>query len=325
MAAFLLGCGMNYNHLPKHLSNVEIIENGPHVRSKRSLKSDKVTRDFFTVAKRDIAKGEEITSTYGDELWFTQREEKYYHPAPSAQSCIHSVSLSTESESTVQQSCSSSEEQNATTVATGASAGADHSTVREVFPGCATKFTQVVGDRVYSTQNFLEGDVLEVVRVLKLPDSITPLDPLYSYAWFEEKGSVGIVLLGNGMLYSPTPEGLAGETVQSSYNVRYEWFHTSSTSDKEIKLTWSNLIVEEKAFLAIVAARDIDVNEELTVPLIVSPETGKRRVFNALLPIENTAMDNLEETIENWFNPFWWSRKAVGVLDAIKSRLQKPH
>lgn len=287
MAAFMMGCAMNYNHLPEHLANIEIIENGPHVRSKRSLKSDQVVRDYFTVAKRDIAKGEEITSTYGDDLWFTQRGEKYANPAP-LQSCIDSVSMSVgimDGQSTFQQqqhSCPLGEPNNT----------ADSSEGQE-FPGCATKFTQVVGDRVYSTQMFLEGDVIEVVRALKLPDSITAVDPLYGYAWFEEKGSVGMVLLGNGMLYSATPEGLAGEMVQNSYNVRYKWFNYSSSPNEETQLTWLNLIANEMAFVAIVAARDIDVNEELTVPLMVSNTTGQRRVFNALLPREKTIAENV--------------------------------
>ncbi len=53
--------------------------------------------------------------------------------------------------------------------------------------------------------------------------------------------------------------------------------------------TW---LKSDNVLVQFIASRDIEINEELTVPMIIDPITSRRRAFNDLLPVEDMIRDS---------------------------------
>lgn len=98
--------------------------------------------------------------------------------------------------------------------------------------------SEIAGRGVFTTVNWSKGDVVEVCPMMLLPGEQLPLiddTVLYGY-YFDWDGENGALALGLGSLYNHDPAG----------NVTWELDH-----DEEV--------------LRIIATRDLEAGEELTV------------------------------------------------------------
>jgi hypothetical protein len=173
------------------------------------------------------------------------------------------------------------------------------------FPGCSSGLTEIVDGKVYLSQTVEEGDVIEVVRALLAPVPFASSPEYVRYLWFHEHSDTSMLLLGNAALYTA-----ANITNGEEYNVRYEWFSPDGES-----AYWDDLVDHEIAFVALIADRLIFVNEELTVPLMVDPISGRRRVYNRVLPDIDTDFRDMREIDEEEED----DQQQVGEPAAVES------
>eukprot|EP00602_Paraphysomonas_sp_CaronLab_P004608 CAMPEP_0185036430 /NCGR_PEP_ID=MMETSP1103-20130426/29423_1 /TAXON_ID=36769 /ORGANISM="Paraphysomonas bandaiensis, Strain Caron Lab Isolate" /LENGTH=211 /DNA_ID=CAMNT_0027573965 /DNA_START=241 /DNA_END=873 /DNA_ORIENTATION=- len=145
----------------------------------------------------------------------------------------------------------------------------EYDTARNVraLPGCPSDMTEVFNGRVYARQRIWEGEVVEISRGLIMPAWHGEGTDIMKYAWYaDSKADLGLMLLlGTGALYQP-PSNSSHEPT-----LTYEWFTDHPN--------YSTVSCSETMLVMFRAARNIDVNEELTIPLI-SDANGKRRVRN---------------------------------------------
>jgi hypothetical protein len=145
----------------------------------------------------------------------------------------------------------------------------------DAFPGCRHKLTEIIERRVYATQRLVRGDVIEVSRALFLPgppdhrfDSVKP------YVWFHDFRDDGMFLSGNGPFYR-------GKS--SDFNAVYQWY--SSERNNGSAFYWEDFVATRIALVSFVVIKDIEVNEEITIPLLIEPREGNWKVLSGqLLP-----------------------------------------
>jgi hypothetical protein len=151
-------------------------------------------------------------------------------------------------------------------------------------PGCHSMMTEIVDGKVYATQFIQAGDLVEISRALAVRLQFAKHPNMTKYVWLEEHtdmygeegGGTGMVLLGHGALYGSPPQDDL-----TSHNLRYGWY--TYDPDKVGNFYWEDLVQTQTAMVALIATRDIELNEELTVPLRIDPVTGQKNVFNRML------------------------------------------
>lgn len=278
--ALATGYAMMYNHMPTGRASAKIVRGSSLIPGPRV---DDFLVDYFVVAQRDIAKGEEIFSNYGDAYWFQQRGIKFIDAIAAATSgaAAATAELTPPPITT-------------TTSITDSDAAAAHDDVAAraspvewsmELPGCPSRTTQIVGGRVYSTQFIEKGEVIEVARSLELPELFKANLTIARYAWFAELWpDVAMLVLGNGAVYRGVDmSNDAAHTVNTALvNVVYAWHPVAADKPSSY---WENLVNDHVALVRFTAHRSIQPGEELVVPMIVDPDTHIRRAFNKLMPI----------------------------------------
>lgn len=209
-------------------SSIEVVEQHK-VPSPRQPVGIKDVHDFVVFATADIAMGQELFSNYGGSPWFQERLIPY----------VEVPSL-----------------------------GQD-SGIGSVLGGCPLALTDIYNGRVYAKQPIAKGSVIEVARGLILDSSITAGQSVDDYMW-RALGSSGdrvMLVLGNGALYRARNDS-------ESATVYYDWSPEavagavgSAVVDPSGANQPASVVCSEKMLVRFFAARDILVNEELTITL----------------------------------------------------------
>ena len=258
-SVILLGSCMLFNHNHNGKANVQVCHPiSPHPVDNPHTPAGALM--FNVVALKDIAEGEELLIDYGypEDYWRTSGEvyldDLDVPVVPRRDDDVVSTVVG-------------------------------H---RVPIPGCHLLMSAIAGGKVYATQFIAQGDLVEVSRALAVPTSFARYPNLTRYIWLEEHthmhddekvmGGFGILLLGHGALY-----GSPGRDRLDDANLRYEWY-THERPEDSGSYRWDDLAVSRTALVAIIATRAIELNEELTVPLMVDPSTGQKNVLNRMLP-----------------------------------------
>lgn len=165
--------------------------------------------------------------------------------------------------------------------------------------GCALLNTEIIGGKVYAKQYIAQGEVVEICRALLAPPAFMTNSTLAKHLWFSEHGETAMLLLGHGSVYNAV-----SQDDLNSANLIYEWYSlkkdassgggdedstaAATTTTTASVAYWDDLVNDETAMVLIRARKDIIAGQEMIVPLIVEAGTGRRRVFNRLLPAADT-------------------------------------
>eukprot|EP01038_Epipyxis_sp_PR26KG_P012650 gene12650-16959_t len=180
-------------------------------------------------------------------------------------------------------------------------------------PGCAHKYTKIIGQHLISKEFIPKDTTIEIARALLLPFSqnLVRSGPLTEFVWFSSSAKEPVLtlpfkygedksfynsslpyvvsMLGNGMLYSAVPEN----TIP---NVNYDWWDlsmegiipppsstTCDSSSESSECVYSNLkrteygsLCATQMLVSFIANRDILIGELLTIDLKEDPITGFR-------------------------------------------------
>ena len=166
-----------------------------------------------------------------------------------------------------------------------------HELQARTLPGCPLQLTEVMNNQLYATHNINKGDIIEVARglIISASEAIEGSD-LFRFGWHspDPSGKAVILLLGNGAHYPPvnSRDGVLPAVTYRWYSEDEAAGFTPAELGKDSRTTYtaSNSSCSETVLIAFVAARAIDVNEALTVPLIYDVKTAKRTFRNEFLP-----------------------------------------
>jgi hypothetical protein len=255
-------------------------------RSSSSVTSDdgsSLILDYTLTARYDIKKGDELFTDYGGEKWFAKNSITYVEEKVKATTCSFTQASDDASISDGNEGCheNKSDTDNTNTIVNG---DGDDNLI--AFHGCPMSLTQVIDGKVYALQYIAQNSVIEISRALLVPDHIGDDNDLERYLWYSPHNPNGhaILLLGQGALYSTPAESHDNIEIANLY---YSWYFFDDDNDSSDSS--SNRKCEQKMFIYFRARRNIEPNEELTVPLELKVGSSRRYL------LEHWLLEGLKE------------------------------
>ena len=291
---------MIYNH--RNNNTLYVLANQmPSPRIGRSSSSSVVSDDksslildYTLTARYDIKKGDELFTDYGGEQWFDYRSIKYVEEKVKETTC--SITQASDDDVSSRSNFSDGNEEcfeiksdtdnNNTVVATNTVVNGDDDNSLIAFHGCPMSLTQVIDGKVYAVQYIAQNSIIEISRALLVPDHIGDDNDLERYLWYSSHNPNrhAILLFGQGALYSTPAESQNDLEIANLY---YSWYFFDD--DNESSDSSSNRKCEQKMFIHFRARRNIEPNEELTVPLGLKVGSNRRYL------LEHWLLEELEE------------------------------
>jgi len=257
-------------------------------RSSSSVTSDdgsSLILDYTLTARYDIKKGDELFTDYGGEKWFAKNSITYVEEKVKASTCSITQASDDASISDGNEGCheNKSDTDNTNTIVNG---DGDDNLI--AFHGCPMSLTQVIDGKVYALQYIAQNSVIEISRALLVPDHIGDDNNLERYLWYSPHNPNGhaILLLGQGALYSTPAESHDNIEIANLY---YSWYFFDDDNDSSDSSSSSNIKCEQKMFIYFRARRNIEPNEELTVPLELKVGSSRRYL------LEHWLLEGLKE------------------------------
>jgi hypothetical protein len=248
--------------------------------------------DYTLTARYDIKKGDELFTDYGGEKWFDKNSITYVEEKMKATTCSITQASDGDDDASISdgnEGChenKSDTDNTNTIVATNTAVNADGDNSLIALHGCPMSLTQVVDGKVYAVQYIAQNSIIEISRALLVPDHIGDDNDLERYLWYSSHNplSHAILLLGQGALYSTPAESHNNLEIANLY---YSWYFFDDDNDSSDSS--SNRKCEQKMFIYFRARRNIEPNEELTVPLELKNGSDRRYL------LEHWLLEGLKE------------------------------
>ena len=292
---------MIYNH--RNNNTLWVLANqmpSPRIGRSSSLSDDKsLILDYTLTARYDIKKGDELFTDYGGESWFDKNSIKYVEEKGKESTCsitpsdgdsndAAAVATGSTSNSNSNKACHENKSDIVATNTNTVVVNSDSSDNNLIaFHGCPMSLTQVVDGKVYAVQYIAQDSIIEISRALLVSDYIGDDNDLERYLWYSSynPNRHAILLLGQGALYNtPAIATAAAESNNNnnnnnleSANLYYSWYFFDDDNNNN---SISNRKCEEKMFIYFRARRNIEPNEELTVPLELKVGSDRRYVLD---------------------------------------------